>query len=264
MSQDPSDESTEASNLETPRDYGFDDWPVEGTGEDDVAAAEGRMTSANVVGASATSVVLYDEEAQRVFEAEPDETNRRLVPKEGTERELDPSETLGDALEDLGERLEWDSLTEFARDRLQDDPDRDASTEATGSDDRAGDESGTPSGVSSFTRSNVAASKPHDMEFTGSYTYRSPEDRAYTVERSFLVTFDDPDDPGEATVEVVEHVLRAEDSDPERRAGDADPVREGSDRFEIELSESDSERAIENRIEQRCKEWHDARPEPIA
>ncbi|WP_435077989.1 hypothetical protein [Halococcus sp. AFM35] len=65
--------------------------------------------------------MLYEPSTNRLYEGNLDRENERIVPREETERELDPEETLGEALESIGEKTGWDSLSSFADEHLTDD-----------------------------------------------------------------------------------------------------------------------------------------------
>lgn len=81
---------------------------------------EQRQNDVEYVGSSATGNTLFFDSANRtLFEGEYDENDDRIVALPETERELEPRESLGEALESLGDELDWDSLSEFARDRIQ-------------------------------------------------------------------------------------------------------------------------------------------------
>lgn len=220
------------------------DWLVEGYAEGEATYLGGVSGEGNAT----RTAVVYDDREEVVFEADVDEDEQRYVPREGTERELGPSETLGDVLEDLGDRLDRDSLSEFARAHLEDDGRGQAASE--------------PETVS-FTRSNVLADAEHNLEFTGAYTYRDADGRVFDVERTFEVTLDDPDDPGEATADVTERVLRAEEPDEHRRAGDTELLEERRTTFEIDLGSVEGGRQVESVIKGRCQQWHEeSTPDP--
>lgn len=223
------------------------DWVVEGYAEGeatylaDVSRSEAR---------EARGAFFYDEREERVFEADADEEGQRYVPREGTEHEHEPGpdETLGDVLEDLGERLDRDSLSAFARDHL--------------ADDRDGGEAPRPETVT-FTQGNVLPDADHDAEFTGVYRYGAADGRVVDVERTFEVTFDDPDGPDAATVDVRERVLRAEEADQAPGRGDADVIDERATAFEVDLAGVDADRRAEAVVEERCEQWHEqTEPEP--
>lgn len=220
------------------------DWLIEGYAEGEATYLGGVHSE----GEETRTALIYDDREEVVFEADVDEDEQRYVPREGTGRAIGPSETFGDVLEDLGDRLDWDSLSEFARGHLKED----------GREQAASD----PESVS-FTRSNVLADAEHDLEFTGAYTYRDTDGRVFDVERTFEVTLDDSDDPGGATADVTERVLRAEEPDEHRRAGDSELLEERATGFEIDLDSVEGGRQAESVIEGRCQQWHeDSAPDP--
>ncbi|MXV61982.1 hypothetical protein GS429_07905 [Natronorubrum sp. JWXQ-INN-674] len=81
-----------------------------------------RENDVEYVGSTATGNPLFFDTADRtVFEGDHDEDGETIVEVPGTERELEPRESLGEGLESLGDDLDWDSLSEFARERVQTD-----------------------------------------------------------------------------------------------------------------------------------------------
>ncbi len=91
--------------------YRYDEWPVDG----------GETRYLGVAGEG--GAMLYNPTTNELTRGEVDELNDRIVPGE-TERELDPGESLGEALESIGDSLGWESLSEFAEEHLDADPDR--------------------------------------------------------------------------------------------------------------------------------------------
>lgn len=240
----PTDDDDEThADSEIPHDH----WPIEGYDDDRRAEASyvGRL---DPDGDRGTSLLFFDEREETVFEASVDETEERFVPRSETEREVGPTETLGEVLEEFGDRLGSESLSSFARNRLQDDPEQAPVS--------------TPE-AATFTRSNVSPEADHDLEFTGSYTSHAADGRVLIVERDFLVTADDADPPQTATVEVEERRLRAADDRPTDRSGDADLLAADEHRFEIEIG-ADETRTFEAYVEDRCREWHESRLESPA
>lgn len=259
MSQDSPDTADQNPQRNERESIRFDGWPIEGHDDSDGANPSyvGMAGPVGDVGAGSSTAVMYDEEENTIFEATVDEERQRLVPESGTERELtaatsddDGGDPFGEALEDLGDRLHWDSLSEFARERLQDTDAVDAHTESEG-------EGIDPEAVT-FTRSNVAANADIDMECTGSFTYRRDDDQVFVVERDFEITFDDPDAPKTAHVDVLERLLRAEEPQEERRAGDAEPLEENALSFTIDLDADTRDRRVETVVEEYCEEWHES------
>ena len=253
MSHDPA-ETDESEPTSEAKDIRYDEWPLEG--HDDPEQQPTYLGIMNPGDEEQERAVFYDDRKEAIFEADIEENEQRYVPREDTERELEPTDTLGEALEDLGDSLEWDSLSEFAREQLQSDDAASADAEPAGKDPGLGSVT--------FTRSNVGADADHDLEFSGSYERRTDDGREITVERTFEVTLDDPDAPRVATVDVTDHVLRTDEAagDPKPDGTDADRLEERETTFEIDLGEAVGERQLESRIEERCEEWHTAHLEP--
>lgn len=276
MSQDDPDPNTDRNasrsdpapgdSVRSEEDFAYDSWPIAEQGETTTRSGHylGTFGAAGGAGAGGTGVLVYDDERETVFEADVDEEDRRLVPREGTEREVGASESLGQVLEDVGDNLGLDSLSAFAEERLQSDEEVEREI-STGPGETAVDPE-----TATFTQSNVSAEADHDLEFSGAYTYRAAEggaggdrdDQVFDVERDFVVEFDVRDPPEEAVVEVDERVLRAQAPEEDRRAGDAEPIQTGRATFTVEFDAA-SDRHAESVVEERCREWHDAHPEPI-
>ncbi|MFC4987509.1 hypothetical protein [Saliphagus infecundisoli] len=278
MSQDDPDPNTDRNasrsdpapgdSVRSEEDFAYDSWPIADQGETTTGSGHylGTFGAAGGTGAGGTGVLVYDEERETVFEADVDEEERRLIPREDTERDVDDSGGLGGVIEDLGDSLGLDSLSEFAEERLQDDDREGGAREiSTG----AGETVVDPE-TATFTQSNVSAEADHDLEFSGAYTYRKAagdaegdrDDQVFDVERDFVVSFDVRDPPEEAAVEVEERVLRARTPEEDRRGGDAEPIQTGRTSFTIEFDAA-SDRHAESVVEERCREWHDEHPEPI-
>ena len=66
------------------------------------------------------SNVFYDPERSVFFRTEHGSADEHTVVP-GSERELDPGETLGEAIETLGEKTGWESLSEWAEEHLESD-----------------------------------------------------------------------------------------------------------------------------------------------
>lgn len=64
--------------------------------------------------------MLYNVETGFVHRALVDHERERLTPEDESTWELDPEETLGEFLERVGQDVGWESLSEFARDHLED------------------------------------------------------------------------------------------------------------------------------------------------
>lgn len=257
MSRDPAaSNDTEPKSSAESGDIRYDQWPLEGADEPDRNPTYlGLMNPEGGDNKTETSrAVFYDDRKEAIFEADVDETRERYVLREDTERKLEPADTLGDALEGLGDSLDWDSLSEFARERLQtDDEPADATTA----------QPPEPETVT-FTQSNVDPDAAHDLEFSGAYDYRTDDGREVTVERTFEVALDDPDAPRAATVDVIDRVLRTDEAagDPGSSGVDAEYLDERETTFEIDLEELEADRRFESRIEDRCEQWHIAHVEP--
>lgn len=91
--------------------YRHDEWPVDG----------GETRYLGVAGEG--GAMPYNPTTDELTRGEIDERNGRIVPGE-TERELDPGESLGDAPASIGGSVGWESLSEFAEEHLDADPDR--------------------------------------------------------------------------------------------------------------------------------------------
>ncbi|SIR01579.1 hypothetical protein SAMN05421858_1130 [Haladaptatus litoreus] len=65
--------------------------------------------------------VFYDKENNSTFEGEPHPENERITPVEGSEESLGAEETIGQAIDRLGEKTGWDALSEFAQKHLESD-----------------------------------------------------------------------------------------------------------------------------------------------
>jgi hypothetical protein len=116
------DDRVEATMSPTSHDYAFDDWPVQGRDDTDVTFvgrtdAEGSAEHRYALHGG----VFYDGETHTLFSGDVNEDDERIVPVPDAEVDLEPGETLGEALERVGEQTGWDSLSEFARDHLEDD-----------------------------------------------------------------------------------------------------------------------------------------------
>jgi len=102
--------------------YEFDDWPVQGREDSDVAYVGRTVADQPEHDASGLSgSVFYDVGTGTLFSADIDRESERVVPAPDTELAVEPGETLGEALEHVGEETGWDALSEFAQDHLEDD-----------------------------------------------------------------------------------------------------------------------------------------------
>ncbi len=108
-----------------------------------------------------STALFYDDRTDTVFQADVEEESQRFVTRDDSERSLEPTDTLGEVLEDVGDRLEWDSLSAFGREQLQSDDEQESETDAASPDSMT------------FTQSNVSESAAHDLEFSGSYLYQA-------------------------------------------------------------------------------------------
>lgn len=125
---DPTDRTADPSERmdETPSRSRYEDWSI---GDD-------RYRDARYVGTTTENVPFFHDR-RTIFRGKPDEEKREIVPEPGSERELEPGETIGDVLEEIGDAVGWKSLSEFAAERFPDEPetgDEPASERGAGSD----------------------------------------------------------------------------------------------------------------------------------
>ncbi len=66
---------------------------------------------------------FFDPQEGHVYRGEVDRERERVSPGDEHDRTLDPEETLGEFLERVGDELGWESLSAYAREHLEDDPD---------------------------------------------------------------------------------------------------------------------------------------------
>lgn len=92
-------------------EHEFDEWGI----DDD------RYQDVSFVGFRGASPVFWAPSSRSLFEARADETEKRITPKEDTERTFDAEESIGEAIERFGEEVGWDGLSEWAREHLEDD-----------------------------------------------------------------------------------------------------------------------------------------------
>lgn len=64
--------------------------------------------------------VFFNHQTENIHRGVVDDGAERLVPHDEPSWELNPEETLGQSLERIGEEIGWESLSEFARDHLED------------------------------------------------------------------------------------------------------------------------------------------------
>lgn len=100
-----------ARTPESEYEQGYDEWTVEDEGRGEDLAYVGFADGYGPIFHASSEGALY---GGRV-----DEENERLVP-DGEAIGASPSDTVGDALERLGEEAGWRSLSEYGR-KLQDD-----------------------------------------------------------------------------------------------------------------------------------------------
>ena len=108
--RDPADREDRGTAIE------YDNWPVEGTkGEDtewlDVSGVTGDVSDAPA---------LYQPADGIVYGTEADEENRRLISDREMEWEVETDDAVGEVIEEIGETVGWVSLSEYARDHLND------------------------------------------------------------------------------------------------------------------------------------------------
>lgn len=78
--------------------------------------ASDEHADANYVGTTAEGTPVYHGEG-RVFHGEPNTDERTVTPIPNTERSLEPGEAIADVIEEIGETLGWESLSEFGEER---------------------------------------------------------------------------------------------------------------------------------------------------
>ncbi|WP_458206311.1 hypothetical protein [Haladaptatus sp. NG-SE-30] len=65
--------------------------------------------------------VFYNPESRSTFRGRVHPEDEQITPVEGSEESLGAGESLGQAIERLGEKTGWESLSEFAREHLESD-----------------------------------------------------------------------------------------------------------------------------------------------
>lgn len=191
--------------------------------------------------------VVYEPENHSVYEAEFDQEAEHVRVDESEKRELDEGESIRDVVAEVGDELGWTWLSAFAHDDL----------ETTGHDahldviDAA------------FERRNVPESADYDLGFYGDFTYRDDDGRVHTLERRFDVFTDEAHrtETDQPVAVVRETYLTAADPRAESRAGDAE--KEGQTRREIPVDVDPDTGAELATIDEFCREWHEAHPEPF-
>ncbi|WP_435333615.1 hypothetical protein [Haloarchaeobius sp. TZWWS8] len=88
------------------------DWPTGDNPRDDVEHVGVLNKGMNV---------FYQPNSSMFFTTEVDEEREEHTFVEGTDRELRPGETLGEAIESVGEKTGWESLSEWAENHLESD-----------------------------------------------------------------------------------------------------------------------------------------------
>lgn len=190
---------------------------------------------------------VYDPENDTIFEARFDEDEEEVHVDESETRQLEDDETIGDYVAEVGDDLGWTWLSGFAHDHL----------ETTGHDAHMDVIDAT------FDRRNVATDADYDVGFLGSFTYRDDDGRVHTLEREFDVYTDEAyrTQADQPVAVVEERYLTAQDPNAESRAGDA--VMDAKTRREIAVDADPDTGAELATIDEFCREWHEAHPEPL-
>lgn len=126
-------DATDAEPDRDPAVEAYENWPVDG-GEnvDYLGRTAGPASETDPASGSEAdpasgpeeSAVYYDREESAVYEGSLGEKAGTVHLGHNPVYDLSPGETLGDALEAIGETSGWESLSEFARDKLKGDEDR--------------------------------------------------------------------------------------------------------------------------------------------
>lgn len=240
----------------TETDPEMDDWPVGDEPSEETkwiglydAPSEGVYTDRGTVDDQANAeeveetdrlAVLFNSARQSVMQGRIDTEQRRIVPLDETERELNEDETLGDIVRGIGERVGWISLSEFGRNADDSSENTDQYLEQT------------------FQQKNVPASESFQLWFFGSYTLREEGDRKRTVEHEFHVYTDTAHrtEDGKPLAEVTETHLRPANGD-----GGAEILNEEQTELIVDIGLDLTGRDEENAIETFCKQWHESLPE---
>jgi hypothetical protein len=186
---------------------------------------------------------VYDPQGSAVYAGEVDDLNERVVLREASERAVDDEESLGEHIEEIGEEHDWQWLSSFAREYLEDEDHAEAVS---------GDRTVLELDESTFQERAVPADSAADAAFQGSHTMRDGSGQVYVLDRRFEV---ETDASGRATVDVDEDYLVAEEPRSESRAGDAERVADREHSFRVEF-DSDAPNP-EARVEERLREWHE-------
>jgi len=96
------------------KDYPLDEWKVAAEDDRPVELLGFAGEESETGGA-----FVYDVAMESVYEAEADPEKGEVVLDESSARSLGAEEELGEVVEDIGERLGWDGLSEFAREHLE-------------------------------------------------------------------------------------------------------------------------------------------------
>lgn len=93
------------------KDPRYDEWPMEDHDPKEV----------NYLGlVSNGAPYFHHADSGTVYRGNVDAVNQRIRLEEDTEHDIEPGKALGDAIESIGERTGWDSLSEFAQEHLPD------------------------------------------------------------------------------------------------------------------------------------------------
>lgn len=190
---------------------------------------------------------VYDPKNDTVFGGTVDEDEERVRVDESEKRELADDETVGDYVAEVGDDLGWTWLSDFAHGHL----------ETTGHDAHMDVIDAT------FDRRNLPSDVEYELGFFGSFTYRDEDGRVHTLEREFDVYTDESHrtEANQPVAVVEERYLTAREPDAESRAGDADLEERTSREIAVDVDpDTGSELAT---IDEFCREWHEAHPEPL-
>jgi hypothetical protein len=93
------------------KDSRYDEWPME-------AHDAREMNYLGLVSNGAP--YFYHADSGTVYQGRVDNVNQRLRLEEDVEHDIEPGKALGDAIESIGERTGWESLSEFAQEHFPD------------------------------------------------------------------------------------------------------------------------------------------------
>jgi hypothetical protein len=108
MADEDASDDTASDGTAANREY--EDWPFEGDRPDDAQYVGTAQAGGNAW--------FYSEGSDRLFASEADEGDQRLLPA-SDEQTVREGESLGEAVERLGDELGWESLSTFARKHLE-------------------------------------------------------------------------------------------------------------------------------------------------